>query len=204
LKANELEIMETKNQMEAIINSSSDNIMFIDTNNKVVYFNKAASNHFLKLSNKPLKQGENILHYIPKEKHEIFTQSLGKIQGKKTLEIEEEEIYPDGDKVWFYRKYYPIYNQRSEYIGYVLNSVNINKRKLFELKLFNQNEQLREIARIQSHELRRPLANILGLIYLLTEEHIDNTDRAIFFSKLKLSAEELDNVIKKITDKTIS
>lgn len=204
LKENEQEIMETKNQMEAIINSSSDNILFIDTNNKVVYFNKAASNHFLKLSNKLLKQGESILHYIPVETHENFKQNLEKIKGKKTLELEEEVSYPDGDKVWFYRKYYPIYNQKSEYIGYVLNSVNINKRKLFELKLYNQNEQLREIARIQSHELRRPLANILGLIYLLSEEHIDADEKNEFLLKLKFSAVELDNIIKKITDKTIS
>ena len=204
LKANELEIMETKNQLEAIINSSSDNILFVDTNNKVIFFNKAASNHFLKLNNELLKHGENILHYIPKEKHETFKQSLVKMQGKKTFELEEEIIYPDGDKVWFYRKYYPIYNQKSEYIGYVLNSVNINRRKLFELKLSNQNEQLREIARMQSHELRRPLANILGLIYLLTEEHVDFAERTIFLSKLKYSAEELDDVIKKITNKTVS
>ncbi|WP_153799880.1 PAS domain-containing protein [Foetidibacter luteolus] len=203
LRQNEMLIRETINQLEAVINSSSDNILFINTDNKVIFYNKAATHHFLKLSNKALQQGANILDYMPQDSIEIFKQNLQNLQEKQSVELEQQVFYPDGDKIWFHRKFYPVYNEKDNYIGYVINSSNIDKRKLFEIKLSRQNEQLREIARIQSHELRRPLANILGLISLLTEDPgIENEDSELL-GKLKLSAEELDEVIRRITGKTL-
>src|SRR5690606_29381899 len=49
-------------------------------------------------------------------------------------------------------------------------SRDITDRKLAEQKILLQNAKLREIARIQSHEIRRPLANILGIIDLLSKK----------------------------------
>lgn len=66
-----------------------------------------------------------------------------------------------------------------------------------------QSEKLEQIVSIQSHDVRRPLANILGLI-----EMLDGTENLQDLSKLKVmlkgSAEELDLVIRRISDKGIS
>jgi len=63
-----------------------------------------------------------------------------------------------------------------------------------------QSEKLDEIVSIQSHDVRRPLANILGLI-----EMFDGTENLQDLSKLKVmlkgSAQELDLVIRRISDK---
>jgi|GEM_PF-2309069 len=203
LKESQRMTRETKNQLEAVISSSADNILFVNTEDKVILYNKAASIHFLKLSNKQLKQGAPIMEYIPEDKKSIFMHNVQMVK-KKSVELEQQVTYPDGDSVWFYRKFYPVYNEHKSYIGYVINSANINKRKLYELTLARQNEQLREIARIQSHELRRPLANIMGLVALLEEESITEEDRLEFLKKIKTSTCELDNVIRKITSKTIA
>jgi PAS domain S-box-containing protein len=67
-----------------------------------------------------------------------------------------------------------------------------------------QNEKLREISWIQSHVVRAPLARILGLIPLINGlKEGNDEDRKRMLDYIFLSANELDDVIKSITDKTI-
>ncbi|MDB5152890.1 MAG: domain S-box protein [Mucilaginibacter sp.] len=71
-----------------------------------------------------------------------------------------------------------------------------------ELRIMRQNEQLTEIARINAHEIRRPVASILGLIQLINKETIDETNRE-FLTYLETATQELDQVIRRIIDKTV-
>ncbi|MCG9881093.1 MAG: response regulator [Bacteroidia bacterium] len=63
-----------------------------------------------------------------------------------------------------------------------------------------QNEQLKEIAWIQSHVVRAPLARLMGLVELLqlneTSDELGKDEIVDFISK---SAEELDGIIRDIT-----
>jgi len=52
-----------------------------------------------------------------------------------------------------------------------------------------------EYAHINSHEVRAPLARILGLVNLM-EYDVDKTATISLISKLKESAKELDNVVR--------
>jgi PAS domain S-box-containing protein len=64
-----------------------------------------------------------------------------------------------------------------------------------------QNEKLREIAFMQSHIIRAPLARIMGLTNLIIQEVPKDCDRRLF-EYLNVSVEELDDVIKNIVDHT--
>lgn len=66
-------------------------------------------------------------------------------------------------------------------------------------KLVEKNKSLEEYAFITSHNLRRPLANILGLVQLFDEKKSDDDLNKEVIEKLKTSAEELDEVIKQTT-----
>lgn len=66
-------------------------------------------------------------------------------------------------------------------------------------KIEDQNKRLREIAWIQSHRVRAPLANILGLSQLCT---LDDSPNADVIPRLKKAAEELERVIVDITGLT--
>lgn len=61
----------------------------------------------------------------------------------------------------------------------------------------SQNRQLREISWIQSHEIRAPLARIMGLVELLDEYSSDEVLKD-YISHLKSSSDELDEVIRAI------
>ena len=65
-----------------------------------------------------------------------------------------------------------------------------------------QNEKLREISWIQSHIVRGPLARIMGLIQLIDGSK-DDDEFGTILQYIALSATELDNAIKQISDKSI-
>jgi PAS domain S-box-containing protein len=71
-----------------------------------------------------------------------------------------------------------------------------------ELRIMRQNEQLTEIARINAHEIRRPVASVLGLIQLMNKETIGETNRELL-TYLEIATRELDQVIRRIIDKTV-
>ena len=65
-----------------------------------------------------------------------------------------------------------------------------------------QNEKLKEISWIQSHIVRAPLSRILGLIPLITSLCENAEERDMMLHYLLTSANELDEVITNITDKS--
>ncbi|MEO8173356.1 MAG: PAS domain-containing protein, partial [Sediminibacterium sp.] len=71
---------------------------------------------------------------------------------------------------------------------------------LVQEKIKMQNKVLREIAFIQSHEVRKPLANILGVIEVLKTSGAMN--ELEIFEHLAESANELDQQIRAIVNKT--
>ena len=76
----------------------------------------------------------------------------------------------------------------------------ITEIKKYLNKLEVQNEKLRDIAWIQSHEVRAPLSRIMGLVMLVNRKNgIDLTE---VLDHLLESAKELDDVIKKIVRET--
>jgi light-regulated signal transduction histidine kinase (bacteriophytochrome) len=104
---------------------------------------------------------------------------------------------------WREIKLVPIKNNSGEIIGVAINSSDITKRKQQEKQIIVQNEALTRIAIIQSHELRRPVASLLGLMNLMRMEQIDFG----YFNMMELTVNELDEKIRIIvedSEKTIN
>ncbi|MFD2161186.1 PAS domain S-box protein [Paradesertivirga mongoliensis] len=77
----------------------------------------------------------------------------------------------------------------------------ISKLKESAHQILKQNKRLQEIATINSHHIRKPLANILGIIHALKgaeEEHMSE-----LLSLLEQSGDELDKIVRKIAKKTL-
>lgn len=65
-----------------------------------------------------------------------------------------------------------------------------------------QNEKLREIAFLQSHQVRVPIANVLGLFQLFNFDNPADPVNTEVISKLKISADSLDAVVRDIVNNT--
>ena len=65
-----------------------------------------------------------------------------------------------------------------------------------------QNKRLREIAWIQSHEVRGPVANIQGLLQLFNTEDMADPGNIELFENLKEATASLDEITRRITAHT--
>lgn len=73
-------------------------------------------------------------------------------------------------------------------------------RKQYIMHIEEQNKKLRNIAWTQSHVVRAPLARILGIINLIETEKENLDDLMFWLSQLSVSSNEMDNIVKKITE----
>lgn len=65
-----------------------------------------------------------------------------------------------------------------------------------------QNNKFQEIAWIQSHVVRAPLAKIMGLVDLIQNHSLSDTEKGDYFIHILNSAQELDAIVKEIVKKT--
>lgn len=78
----------------------------------------------------------------------------------------------------------------------------ITQRKNAEEIIKLKNEKLTEVAFLQSHIVRRPIANILGILHLINKENPTDPLNLELIPKLEEVSKDLDHVIKEIVQKT--
>jgi PAS domain S-box-containing protein len=81
-------------------------------------------------------------------------------------------------------------------------AVDITERQNYIDAIERQNKRLQDIAWIQSHVVRVPLARIMSLIDLFKHYKIEDPDQRQLMDNILRSANELDEVVRDISDKT--
>ncbi len=74
------------------------------------------------------------------------------------------------------------------------------KEQLITADLIQRNKDLEQFAYIISHNLRGPVANIVGISDVLIEDNVNETERANFLEALSASIKKLDGVIIDLND----
>lgn len=78
----------------------------------------------------------------------------------------------------------------------------VTEQRLYVQKIQTQNQRLKDIAWIQSHKVRAPVASILGLVQLFNQEKPDDPINIEVLQGVAEAAGTLDEVIKEINAKT--
>ncbi|CAA9344667.1 MAG: diguanylate cyclase/phosphodiesterase (GGDEF & EAL domains) with PAS/PAC sensor(s) [uncultured Cytophagales bacterium] len=201
-KQQENELRDSLYKLRAILNSTTDVNFFIDAGRTILSFNRRAGDDARMRFGRELKAGQRIYEYIPDEDRTRFDILFKRALGGDRLEIEYLMQYPRGAAHWVRVDFHPVRDDEDNTIGVALNVVDINDRKQAEIQIRNQNERLLEITRVQSHELRRPVANMLGLVYLFNYENPSDEFNQTLLRSMKLTASELDTIIHRIVAMT--
>lgn len=107
----------------------------------------------------------------------------------------------DGSTYWIDLFAHPLKKPGGELDRILVVCMPIDERKGVELARERYIRELTEFSFTTSHRLRKPLANILGLIGLLREDMLrDEQDREIL-EHLRPAAEELDTVIREMAER---
>jgi light-regulated signal transduction histidine kinase (bacteriophytochrome) len=115
--------------------------------------------------------------------------------------LQGETIYVEKEHFgsWWRFSLFPVYDSENNIVGISDNVKDITARKENELKILKQNETLQQIAWQQSHEVRRPVANILGMYNLLKDDQTaTEEEKQKYLDYLLQATKELDKIIHKI------
>lgn len=119
------------------------------------------------------------------------------IKEKKDITVELINYHKDGKKYWVRMTISPIW-EGDQVKRFIAIETDITKDKQVANRLQLQNENLRKIAFILSHDLRKPVSSILGLLALYDKESPQSAMNVDIIKYLHTATSELDNMIHEI------
>ncbi|HTJ48144.1 MAG TPA: PAS domain-containing protein [Cyclobacteriaceae bacterium] len=182
--------------INAMFDSTQSFIILISLDYLVMFFNKRALHSTKLLYGIDLKVGDSVMSYMRLGDEIVFQNfkdNFNEVVETGNIIISENEMQFHNMSCWFRNEYTPVYDQ-GEIIGVALRIVDVTERKKKEQQIEKQNEQLRKIAWIQSHQTRQPIATMLGLIYILDKVTLTE-DNLKIIRMLEAEVGKLDAVI---------
>lgn len=193
---------DSENKLRAFFNSSLSCHILLGKEMEILAFNKAAGLFVKKQRNSSLKNGKCFLDFISTSYTGEFSANFRIAVSGKAVYHDQLIDYGDLGAIWWHLNFIPARDHQGEIIGISFNGTNINERKGHEENIRKKNERLEEIAWIQSHQVRSPVANILGLCDLFNVENTADPINIELLRGIKTSSNQLDGVIKEIDRKT--
>lgn len=190
---------EMSNMLQSIYESTQETSTFMDKNLIIGYFNQAAKNLSNKLYGREVQIGDCFLDYILPEFQKPFMKSFKRAMRGKRVDLEKTN-----GTTWWRIAIYPVYDKNNTIVGVAYNNTDITEEKNNLLKLVQQNQVLKEIAWQQCHEVRGPVANILGFCHLL-KDRASHTfeEQQDYITHLQDATQQLDKIIHKIVGQSV-
>jgi PAS domain-containing protein len=163
---------------------------------EVIDYNKTAYNFIRTVHGTKLSRGCQFIEFLEKSTVIPFVENYAVALKGKKAEMEGITYYENLGDIYWEASFDPAWDNEDNIIGISYVVRNITERKLHEKRIMAQNESLIQIAYIQSHEYRGPLASILGLMNLIKEEGYEPPTE--YLKMLETAVHRLDEKIHEV------
>ena len=198
------ELVWTKTNLEALINTTEDMIWSIDKQMNYVYMNKAFCSAIEQITNGTVHEGGHVFkNYNYSDDFVTDWSSFYNkgLSGERYTIIYDIESKREGvGLLSFAISFNPIKNVKGDITGLGCFGKNITQQLKAEKAMLAQNNKLKNIAALTSHEIRGPVASLLGLIHVLDRKNMANPDNHEIIELIFEAGNEIDAVIKQIVD----
>ncbi|ELR73802.1 hypothetical protein C900_01412 [Fulvivirga imtechensis AK7] len=126
----------------------------------------------------------------------LFRNMKAKSRLNYTLKEQQDEILQQSEELKAQAEELQTYNEKIKTVNATLEDLVLERTQ----KIQQQNKRLMEYAFLNAHNVRGPLARILGLVYLMDKE-LPNDGYKSYKNMLKEAGQELDQVISEIKKK---
>lgn len=187
-------------KLRAFFNSSAFCHILVGKDLDILDFNKATAVFIRKMYNKNIQTGNCILDYISPEYKNEFINCINRVfKGRRS---NKQVLLKNEGKasVWWNISLEPVKDEYGHITSVVYNATNIDDQKKRIAEISAQNKSLLNIAHIQSHEYRRPVATILGLMELIKGDNEFMLSEYLLM--MEKAVKELDEKIKRVVKYT--
>jgi PAS domain S-box-containing protein len=190
-------------KLRAIFDSTESINYLLDKSSRVLWFNKPANDNIVRRYSREVELGADIKDYMDPYLHEFFNNLFN--QALKGERVINERLLTGRTKrkTWIQTTMLPVYKDDWELIGISMTVNDISERKKGEeeLKKINQeliyqNEQLNQYSYIVSHNLRGPIATILGLTNVFEAPTTTDILKEELVKHIQKSSSHLDTIIR--------
>lgn len=200
----EIELLRSQQRYKAVVENMNDAIIIRNIKGRIIYGNK----RFLDLLG--LHQGDlielSMKDFIaPKWQGEIRKQYMKIISGASSVEVYEYEgLHNNGTTIWLEDKITLIYeDDKITGTQSIIRDITELKKKESDLnklihELTNRNNEMMQFNYIVSHNLRSPIANIIGLSNLINA-NLNHEDNKKVIEHIKYSTTKMDEMIKDLS-----
>ncbi len=201
-KRSEESLQGSEANLRMIFENTDNAFILLDTGFKIVSFNSIANDWARIAFGSVLKAGEMLLSKVVDEHKEKGYETMRQVLAGQTVESEISYPFPDGSSIWFYSRLAPVQNEKGEFFGVCITAKEITQQKNYEIErdkmtgeIIQRNKDLEQFAYIVSHNLRAPVANIIGFAEALKNFEMDETESRMMLDGLADSVAKLDVVI---------
>ncbi|MXV17362.1 GAF domain-containing protein [Hufsiella ginkgonis] len=191
---------EARLKLHAILDSSTTYHLLLNPRLQVLTFNKGVADFVRKFLGKEIMADDPISHYFEPKMLEKAQPNFNRALKGETVTVERLVEFGIHKPCWWELTFTPARNSFGDIIGISFHAVNIHERKEHEEKVKQQNNLLRKIAYIESHELRAPVSSIMGIMDLIRSEHGEIPRE--YLELLDKAVHQLDEKIQKVVHYT--
>ena len=194
---------------ESILNNIPSDIVVFDSEHKYLFANPGA------IKNEEYRKfiiGKDDFEYAAYRNRDMKIAEQRRVRFMevkntgKAISWEETQQDPEGNKITFLRKMFPMHDEQGNFIMVIGFGIDITERKLLEEKqsaimeqLAMQNIQLIDFCNVVSHNLRGPLINMAMLTEFIQETD-DVCEQKLLVSKLEPVIDNLKNTFNELVE----
>lgn len=207
VKQYETDLQFDKERESVILQSIGDGVIATNLHGNIMLMNAIAENltgwKLEEAESKPITEVFHIINKLTRAVSDNPIESVLKTGKALKLDPDTVLISRNDEKEYYINdSCAPILNKKGNIMGVVLVFRDVSKRKEEEaLKekitadLVQRNKDHEHFSRIISHDLRAPVANIIGLTRLINDKGLKEGEREFMLEALTTSAEKLNEVI---------
>ncbi len=188
--------------LRVLINNTDDPIWLVDKAYNIVACNRSFKKWVRYFIGIELDKGDHVLYNgLDKAYFDKFEMCyVLALNGKTFKSVEDMKV---GDEIRYTTvSFNPVLDENHKIIGVSCHARDITEQRKHLLKIEEQNTALREIAFIESHKVRGPVATILGLTQLFNYNDFSDPLNKIPIEGITKTTRELDIIIREVVRKS--
>jgi signal transduction histidine kinase len=202
--------------LQTIVDTTDIAFVLFDSDSHVLLYN-AIANYWSTLSfGVPLQKDIYFPELLNEMERSRFSEMMNTVLSGQSLNYETSYQHQNDSPEWYRISVHPVKDVDEKTIGVSCSASNITQDKLVESEherlsgqLVQRNKDVDKFALILSHDLRAPLANMLGLAKMLKHGDVSESEKREMEGFLIQSIEKLDDVVHNLNcilqlDKTSS
>lgn len=144
-KKAEVALREQAETFEAIIENTSDSVLLISPDFKLLRFNKTAMDRLLQRRGEQIFIGADFRRFLYPGAEKIFFEMFNDSLSGKFCDRELQAKDTNGNSFWIRAKTSPVYDRDNKLLGVTLLSENIDSQKRAQIELMQSEEKFRSL-----------------------------------------------------------